>query len=103
MSEEAPFKRWTAKRESAVVIELFKGKTTPVAVARLHDPSVAEVERWVEDAERNIGNGFRTRPKDVREQYEKELQETREALGDAHLQIYALKKYRRLLDDEENS
>ena len=39
----------------------------------------------------------------MREQYEKELQETREALGDAHLQIYALKKYRRLLDDEENS
>jgi hypothetical protein len=36
-------------------------------------------------------NRFRTRPKDVREQHEKELQETREALGDAHLQIYALK------------
>ena len=48
-------------------------------------------------------NGFRTRPKNVLEQYEKELQETREVLGDAHLQIYALKKYRRLLDDEENS
>ncbi len=48
-------------------------------------------------------NGFRPRPKDVREQYEKELEETREALGDAHLQIYALQKYWRLLDDKENS
>ena len=85
------------------VIDIFKGKTTPVEVARQHDLTVAEVERWVEEAERNMENGFRTRPKDVREQYEKELQETREALGDAHLQIYALKKYRRLLDDEENS
>ena len=103
MSEEAPVERWTATRKSAVVIDIFKGKTTPVEVARQHDLTVAEVERWVEEAERNMENGFRTRPKDVREQYEKELQETREALGDAHLQIYALKKYRRLLDDEENS
>ena len=103
MSDEATVKRWTAKRKSALVIDIFKGKTTPVEVARQHDLTVAEVERWVEEAERNMENGFRTRPKDVREQYEKELQETREALGDAHLQIYALKKYRRLLDDEENS
>jgi transposase-like protein len=103
MSDEGPVKRWTAKRKSAFVIDIFKGKTTPVEVARQHDLTVAEVERWVEEAERNMENGFRTRPKDVREQYEKELQETREALKDAHLQIYALKKYRRLLDDEENS
>ena len=92
MSDEAPAKRWTVKRKSAVVIDIFKGKTTPVEVARQHDLTVAEVERWVEEAERSMENGFRTRPKDVREQYEKELQETREALGDAHLQIYALKK-----------
>ena len=91
MSDEAPVKRWTAKRKSAVVIDIFKRKITPVEVARQHDLTVAEVERWVEEAERSMENGFRTRPKDVREQYEKELQETREALGDAHLQIYALK------------
>ena len=103
MSDEVPVKRWTAKRKSALVIDIFNSKTTPVEVARQHDLTVAAVERWVEEAERNMENGFRTRPKDVREQYEKELQETREALGDAHLQIYALKKYRRLLDDEENS
>ena len=103
MNDEVPVKRWTAKRKSVLVIDIFKGKTTPVEVARQHDLTVAEVERWVEEAERNMENGFRTRPRDVREQYEKELQETREALGDAHLQIYALKKYRRLLDDEENS
>ena len=91
MSEETRVKRWTAKRKSAVVIDIFKGKTTPVEVARQHDLTVAEVERWVEEAKRNVESGFRTRSKDVREQYEKELQETREALRDAHLQIYALK------------
>ncbi|WP_200833055.1 transposase [Spiribacter sp. SSL99] len=90
MSNEAPVRCWTAKRKSAVVIDNFKGKTTPVKVARQHDFTVAEVERWVEEAERNMEHGFRTRPKDLREQYEKKLQEIREALGDAHLQIYAL-------------
>lgn len=48
-------------------------------------------------------NGFRARPRDIREQYESELRETREALGEAHLQIYALKKFKRLLDEDENS
>ena len=33
MNEEAPVKRWTAKRKSAVVIDNFKDKTTTVEVA----------------------------------------------------------------------
>ena len=48
-------------------------------------------------------NGFRSRPKDIREQYEAELRETREALGEAHLQIYALKEFKRLLGAGEKS
>ena len=73
MSDEEPVKWWTAKRKSALVIDMFKGKTTPVEVARQHELTVAEVERWVEEADRNMENGFRIRPKDVREQYEEEL------------------------------
>ncbi|WP_216643671.1 hypothetical protein [Spiribacter salilacus] len=45
MNGEVPVKRWTAKRKSALIIDIFKGKTTPVAVARQHDLTVAEVER----------------------------------------------------------
>ena len=70
MSDEAPVKRWTTKCKSAVVIDIFKGKITPVEVARQHDLTVAEVECWVEEAERSMENGFRTRPKDVREQFQ---------------------------------
>ncbi len=33
-----PFKRWTAKRKAAVVLDLIKGKTTPAEIAR-HAPS----------------------------------------------------------------
>ncbi|MHC4080952.1 MAG: hypothetical protein ACYS15_17515 [Planctomycetota bacterium] len=42
------FKRWTAKRKSAVVLDLIKGKTIAVDVARKHDLTAADVEGWVE-------------------------------------------------------
>src|SRR5690554_7854944 len=45
----------------------------------------------MEEARRNMENGFRAGPKDIGDQYESELRETKEALGEAHLQIYALK------------
>jgi transposase-like protein len=103
MSNEPTVKRWTAKRKAAVVMDIFKGKTTVAEVARQHDLTVSEVEGWIEEAQRSMENGFRARPKDIREQYESELRETKEALGEAHLQIYVLKKWRRLLDEDENS
>jgi hypothetical protein len=34
MNDELPVKRWTAKRKTAVVMDIFKGKTTLVEVAR---------------------------------------------------------------------
>ena len=70
----------------AVVIHIFKSKRTPLEVTQLNDLIVGEVERWIEEGEWNIENSFRTRPKDVRELCEKELQETREALRGAHFQ-----------------
>lgn len=87
MSNEPTVKRWTARRKAAVVMDIFKGKTTIADVAREHDLTVSEVEGWTEDAQRNRENGFRARPWDIREQYESELRETREALGEAHLLI----------------
>lgn len=55
-------------------------------------------------AERSSGISTASGPtQDIREQYEAALRETREALGEAHLQIYALKRTKRLLDEDENS
>ncbi|MGK0545746.1 transposase [Halomonas cupida] len=103
MTDDNPIKRWTAKRKASVVMDIFKGKTTAAEVARQYDLTVSEIEGCVDEAQRSMENGFRARPKDVREQYESELRETKEALGEAHLQMYALKKFRRLLDEDENS
>lgn len=70
MSNEPTVKRWTAKRKAAVVMDIFKGKTTAAELARQHDLTVSEVEGWIDEAQRSMENGFKARPKDIREQYE---------------------------------
>lgn len=70
MSNEPTVKRWTAKRRAALVMDIFKGKTTVVEVSRQYDLTVSEVEGGIEEAQCSIGN---TRPKDTREQYESEV------------------------------
>lgn len=43
-------KRWTAKRKSALVIEIIQGKTTAAAASRSYDLAPSEIEGRVEDA-----------------------------------------------------
>lgn len=50
MSGDNPIKRWTAKRKTTVVMDIFKGKTTVAEVARQHDLTVFEVEGWIDEA-----------------------------------------------------
>lgn len=45
-------KRWTAKRKSALVIEIIQGKTTVAEASRSYDLSLSEIEGWVDDARR---------------------------------------------------
>ena len=39
-------KRWTAKRKSALVIEIIQGKTTVSEASRSYDLSPSEIEGW---------------------------------------------------------
>ncbi|MCO7214900.1 DUF1153 domain-containing protein [Halomonas sp. OfavH-34-E] len=87
MSDDNQIKRWTAKRKAAVVMDIFKGKTTAAEVARQYDLIVSELGGWIDEAPRSMENGFKAGPKDIREQYESELRETKEALGEAHLHV----------------
>ena len=69
MSDDNSIKRWTAKRKAAVVMDIFKGKTTTAEVARQYDLTVSEIEGWVDEAQRSMENGFNACPEDIREQY----------------------------------
>jgi len=100
-NQEPEIKRWTAKRKARVVVDILKGKTTAAEVARQYDLKPREVESWVEEGLANMENGFRARPRDVKAQYEAKLAEAYAALGEAQLQIKALKKLQCLLDSQE--
>lgn len=102
-TSETEIKRWTAKRKTQVVVDILKGKTTVAEVARLHDLTRGEIERWVEEGVSSMENGFRSRPRDIREEYERKLTEAHAVLGEKELELKALRKWQRLLDEEESS
>ena len=77
---EEEIKRWTAKRKSALVIEILQGKTTVAEASRAFDLPPSEIAGWVDDAKRGMENALRTNPLDMREQYEKQLKELQESL-----------------------
>ena len=72
-------KRWTAKRKSALVIEIIQGKTTAPEASRSYDLSRSEIEGWVNDVRRGMENALRANRLDVRQQYEKQLRDLQEA------------------------
>lgn len=97
---EDGIKRWTAKRKSALVIEIIQGKTTVAEASRSFDLAPSEVESWVEDAKKGMENALRANPLDIREQYERQLKDLQEAYGEAMLELRARKKFQALLDAE---
>lgn len=104
MSEiESEIKRWTAKRKTQVVLEILKGKTSIAEVARQYDRTVGEIERWIEEGVSGMENSFRARPRAIREQYERKLEQAHAALGEKELELKALKKWQRLRDEDESS
>ncbi|URV23733.1 DUF1153 domain-containing protein [Burkholderia gladioli] len=94
-------KRWTAKRKSALVMNIIQGKTTVAEASRSYDLSPSEVENWVDDGKRGMENALRANPLDVKEQYERQIKELQEAYGEAMLELRARKKLQSLLGEDE--
>ena len=94
---EEEIKRWTARRKSALVLEIIQGKASVAAASRQVDLTPAEIESWVEGGKRGMENALRAKPEDVREQYERQLMDLQEAYGEAMLESRARKKLASLL------
>ena len=98
---EEDFKRWTAKRKAALVMDIIQGKTSVAEASRAFDLLPSEIEEWVEEGKRSMENALRAKPLDVKEQYERQLKEPQEAYGEAMLELRARKKLNSLLDGDE--
>jgi transposase-like protein len=101
MSNEPEIKRWTAKRKAELIKQIYRGQTTIAEAARANDITQSEIEKWMDDAEAGMENALKANPKDVAEQYEKQIKDLHEAYGEAMLQVKFLKKLQSLSDQEE--
>jgi transposase-like protein len=99
---EDDIKRWTAKRKTALVLDIIQGKTTLAEASRSYDLNPSEVEQWVEEGKRGMENALRAKPLEVKEHYEKQLRELQEAYGEAMLELRARKKLSSLLGNEDD-
>ena len=89
---EDDIKRWTAKRKSALVMEIIQGKTTMAEASRSFDLPPSDIEEWVDDVKKGMENALRAKPLEVKEQYERQLKELQEAYGEAMLELRARKR-----------
>lgn len=94
-------KRWTARRKSALVVEIIQGKTSVAEASRQYDLPPSEIESWVEDGKQGMENALKANPQDIRQGYEKQLKDLQEAYGEAMLELRARKKLQSLLDEDE--
>ena len=100
--QEDDIKRWTAKRKSALVLDIIQGKATVAEASRQFDLPPAEIEEWISQAKAGMENALRAKPEDVREQYERQLKELNTAYGKAMLELRARKKLDALLCRDES-
>ena len=100
MNEEN--KRWSAKRKSALVMEIIQGKTTVAEASLQFDLTPSELESWVDQAKAGMENALRAKPQDVRQQYEKQISQLQAAYGEAMLELRARKKLAEWLERDEN-
>jgi len=98
---EEDIKRWTARRKAALVLEIIQGKTTVAEASRSFDLAPSEIEQWVEEGKRGMENALRTKPLEIREEYERQLKELQEAYGEAMLELRARKKLQSLLGEDD--
>ncbi|MCP5181973.1 MAG: transposase [Pseudomonadales bacterium] len=104
MSEvmDVEIKRWTARRKSALVLEILQGKTTIAEASRQFDLTPSELEDWIDQAKAGMENALNAKPEDIRDQYERQLKNLQEAYGEAMLELRARKKLESLLGKDES-
>jgi transposase-like protein len=101
MDEE--IKRWTARRKSALVLDIIQGKTTVSESSRQFDLPPSEIESWIDQAKSGMENALKAKPEDIREQYEPQLKALQEAYGEAMLELRARKKWDALLGKKDET
>ena len=91
-SDQEVFKRWTAQRKAAVVLDVIKGVVTPSEVARKHGLTVGDIEKWIAEAMNGMEDRLRSNPRDLDAAREAEKKELLAKIGELSMEVSLLKK-----------
>jgi transposase-like protein len=95
-TNDEPLKRWTAKRRTALVLEILRGDTTAAEAARRHDLTVAEIEQWKERFLTGAENALRSRPLDDEALRDQEVKRLQRKIGELVMDMDILREAGRL-------
>jgi transposase-like protein len=85
-------KRWTAKRQVALVLEILRGDMSVAEAARKHSLTVADVECWRERFLAGAENALRSRPADEDGQKDREIKRLKQIVGELVMDVDILKE-----------
>jgi transposase-like protein len=74
--------RWTAKRRTALVMEILKGATSTQEAARKHGLKVSEIEGWRDRFLAGAENALRSRPRDDEAVKDEEIKRLKQKVGE---------------------
>ena len=101
---ENEVQRSTAKRKTAVVLEVLKKQITGVEACRKYGIKQSELDAWTERFLGGGENALRSKPRDEEALHEAEIKELRAKVGELVLERDILKKRAAQIDaKEENS
>ena len=94
MTENEPRKveRWTAKKRSALIMQIIKGETSVAEAARKHGLRVAEVEAWKDQFLLAAENALRSKPKDEDGLKDEQIKKLKQKIGDLVMDMEILKE-----------
>ncbi len=92
MDQDDSQKRWTAKRRSALVLEILRGDLSVVEAARKHGLTVAEIEAWRERFLLGAENALRSRPLDEEAQKEQEVKRLKQKVGELVMELDSIRE-----------
>jgi hypothetical protein len=66
IDRDEEIKRWVARRKSAVILDIIRGKIIVRESFRQFDLPPSEIESWIDQAKAGMENALKAKPKDIR-------------------------------------
>ena len=100
---DKPIKRWTAKRRTALDLEILRGRTTVQEASRKHALKVSDIQHWRDEFLSAGENALRSRPKQDDDRKDDEIRRLKQKVGELVMDNDILKEAHRLHPSIGNS